>query len=188
MYRLKGLVVSAIALGSALGQEHKIHNARELIEFSNSVNSGTSYSGTTVYLDTDIDFNDEPPTNFTPIGKTSGNNFRGTFDGQGHVISNLKIVSTIQYTGLFGHAYGLTIRNFVLDKMCSVTSLYESGISHVGGVLGYCTSSQGTCTVGSVINMGATMFKKGSGNSYDTHISEESLGAWRHQLSPSWAT
>ena len=63
--------------------ELRIHNADELITFSESVISGTSYSGTTVYLDSDIDFTPSLSQQFEPIGNSSYY-FKRTFDGQGH--------------------------------------------------------------------------------------------------------
>ena len=67
-----------------------INKAEGLIEFSKIINSGISYSGTTVFLDTDIDFSGGLSEQFEPIGVISNNHFQGTFDGQGHVISNLQ--------------------------------------------------------------------------------------------------
>ena len=45
-----------VAAGSVVCTEVRIKRADELTEFSNNVNKGTNYSGTTVLLDSDIDF------------------------------------------------------------------------------------------------------------------------------------
>ena len=66
-----------------------INNTSELIQLSKNANSGTSYNGTTVFLDAEIDFSGGLSEQFEPIGKSS-NYFQGTFDGQGHTISNLQ--------------------------------------------------------------------------------------------------
>ena len=87
----------------ALSYDHHISNANDLIQFSKNVNSGTSYSGTTVFLDADIDFSGGFSGKFEPIG-TDDSNFQGTFDGQGYTISNLAINSSSQYVGLFGYS------------------------------------------------------------------------------------
>lgn len=101
-----------------------IHNASELVEFSNDVNGGTSYSGYTVYLVADIKFDYTLSQQFKPIG-FSDNYFHGTFDGQGYVISALTISSSsFRYTGLFGVSTGITIKNVVIDNTCSFTSTY----------------------------------------------------------------
>ncbi|GAA0889280.1 YDG domain-containing protein [Rhodanobacter soli] len=67
---------------------------------------------------------------FVPIGN-SGTKFTGTFDGQGHTISNLTInLPATQYVGLFGWTMGSTIRNVGLVDG-SVT-----GKDAVGGLVG----------------------------------------------------
>ena len=107
----------------ALSYEHHIINtASELIAFSKIVNSGTSYNGTTVFLDADIDFFGGLSDKFEPIG--TSNDFQGTFDGQRHTISNITIKSFLWYVGLFGYSEGATIRNVVLDSSCSVVGSY----------------------------------------------------------------
>ena len=65
------VVVSLLCTKATSGAKVKISNANDLIEFSNNVNSGTSYEGTTVYLGSDIDFTDELSKQFEPIGNTT---------------------------------------------------------------------------------------------------------------------
>ena len=107
---------------------HHIKNAEDLIQFSKNVSSGTNYSGTTVFLDADINLSDGLSEQFGPIGTDSNHNFQGTFDGQGHTISNLAMnSSSLQHVGLLGHSKGTTtIRNVVLDSSCSVMSSYRA--------------------------------------------------------------
>ena len=153
------LVSSLLALSltarSALGGEHIIETPSDFIQFVNEVNSGSDYTGTTVLLDADISLSEA----LDPIGKDSSNQFLGVFDGQGHTISGLKMSSTSQYTGLFGYSTGLTIRNVVLDSSCSFTSSYDgSSTAHVGGIIGYCSVSKGTCTIYDVVTMAPVTF------------------------------
>ena len=56
-----------------------IRSAQELSSFSDDVNGGESYKGTTVLLENDIHFDTTLSIRFNPIGilKTS---FQGTFD------------------------------------------------------------------------------------------------------------
>lgn len=82
------------------------------------VNSGKDSTGKTFYLAADIDLEG---TNFTPIGNRSANNtylFKGTFDGNGHVIKNLTINnSSRQYQGLFGSISSrATLRNVGIEN------------------------------------------------------------------------
>ena len=141
--------------------DYHINNASGLIEFSKNVNSGTSFKGTTVFLDADIDFSGGlSEQQFEPIGKSDSNTFQGTFNGQGHTISNLAMnFSSSWYVGLFGYSYGATIRNVVLDSSCSVLSSYsDSSNVNVGGVIGYCQTNNGLCTIENTVNMAGVAF------------------------------
>lgn len=86
-----------------------IQTPDDLKYFAYSVNNGNDYSGKTVALAADIDLKNEL---WTPIGPNSdaGNKFRGTFDGQGHTISNLTIDTASEHkyqaTGFFGALNG----------------------------------------------------------------------------------
>ena len=75
--------------GATHGPEYHIQNADQLIAFSNSVNNGNMYSGTTVFLDSDIDFTGKT---MSPIGSSASRYFLGTLDGQGYTISTSKLL------------------------------------------------------------------------------------------------
>ncbi len=101
-----------------------ISTAKQLVEFANAVNAGAVNSN--AYLITDINMTAYNSI-FKPIGM-GVNAFAGTFDGQGHVINNLKIESQDNNVGLFGIvAGGAVIRNFVLSENSSI-----SGGDYVG--------------------------------------------------------
>ena len=106
------------------GQIH-ISNEYELRAFADTVNWGTPYVGQTVILDNDIALTAE----WTPIGK-SGKPFKGTFEGNGHKISNLHIVNR-DTAGLFGYINGGTIQNVIVYGNISV-----SGKRRIGGICG----------------------------------------------------
>ena len=54
--------------------------------------------------------NNAPKNKWTPIGNPSSP-FKGTFDGQGHIVKGVKVDSE-DYAGLFGILYDAgTIRN-----------------------------------------------------------------------------
>lgn len=59
-----------------------IHNMSEFVRFSDDVNSGTNYLGTTVFLDSDIEFTQEFSNEFRLIGVNETVDFIGTFDGK----------------------------------------------------------------------------------------------------------
>ena len=114
-----------------------INTYEELKTFRDSVNNGTN-SYQTVKLGADIDMNGD---DWTPIGFNNGNGtiktFSGTFNGQGHVISNMKINiadTDNRYIGLFGYTT-CYIKNLILnnpiiynssDNVRNDTTLYVS--------------------------------------------------------------
>ena len=129
-----------------------IATAEDLIKFSEEVNGGKDYSGSTVYLGADIDFTDDLSKQFKPIGKYADANFHGTFDGRGYVISNLTIEGAEVATGLFGYSNGLTIRNVVLDPSSSVNAASKA-TSYAGGILGNFEATHGECLVENSVSM-----------------------------------
>ena len=154
--------VSAFVLlvTAAIGGEARIKNVDEFIEFKDKVNSGKNYSGTTVFLESDLSL----------AGKTfeSIEDFSGVFDGQGHVISNLEMTSTSQFVGLFGSSSGIIIKNVVLDSSCSITSSYSGSDynAYIGGIIGYCSASNGLCTIENSVNMGSVTFNGDVSSNY----------------------
>ena len=106
----------------------KISNVAELMGFAQKVNSGESYKGKTVVLTKDIDLNNVA---WTPIGRIGVSStdftyaFKGTFDGQGHTISNLNVANT-GWAGLFGIAHTATISNLKI-KGATITSNRMAG-------------------------------------------------------------
>ena len=80
------------------GEMFTISTAEDLAGLAELVNGGTNFAGKTITLETDIDLAD---IEWTPIGK-AGALFSGTFDGQDHTISNLKITNDQEdYCGFF---------------------------------------------------------------------------------------
>ena len=91
------------------------------------VNNGTEFSGDTIVLDKSIALTENL---WTPIGNTERNLFKGTFDGNGHEITGLKIASG-SYIGLFGYVgAGAVIRNV------NLVGASVFGESRVGALIG----------------------------------------------------
>lgn len=159
---MKTLLTCVLLLLAVKGDPtFEISSTQELIDFSKKVNSGTSFSGTTVYLTNDIDytgFSDQ----FTPIGDIP-NSFRGIFDGNGHTISHLSVKNTRRWTyGFFASSSSVTVRNFIMDQTCSISGLsptnsssYEPIFTYIGGIFGSCS---GSCTLENSIFMGKVEF------------------------------
>ena len=101
------------------GYALEINSADAFIDFANNVNNGSNYAGETVYLINNLDFASYS-SSFVPVGKSNDANiFRGIFDGNGHVISNMKVSSDkFRFLGVFGYSWGTTIKNLVVDGSC----------------------------------------------------------------------
>jgi len=147
-------------------------STRIQMEKLSSLNKNYDYSGNYFVLDNNIDMQSLV---FVPIGSyTSAQDcyaFNGTFDGQGYEIQNLKIISALNYVGLFnllgengticnlvidsnstisstgnyvGSAVGRNVSvNGVIDKVISFATV--EGNINVGGIVGY-TASDTTIT------------------------------------------
>lgn len=94
-----------------------ISNEADLKEFSEWVNgengkTAHDYKGETVTLKSDFALTSV----WTPIG-TSGKEFKGTFEGENHVISNVTVTSTTgnNGAGLFGNIQSATIQNLGVE-------------------------------------------------------------------------
>lgn len=102
-----------------------------------------------------------PKKTFPPIGQQY-RYFAGTFDGQGHTVSNLIMNSSLYYVGLFGYLYGATIKNLVIDDSCSFEGTYSPG-GAIGGISAQCTSGDGPCKYESLVNMANVTFSVSRG-------------------------
>lgn len=139
--------------------DKEIATAKALRTFAADVNAGNAYKDKTVKLTADIDLKNK---DWTPIGTGEGTNatnrnaFKGTFDGNGHTISNLTITDSTYYsTGLFGLVNG-TVKNFNLENVNITTIGYgeEKTRENDYGML-YGTGNGGTgAAVGNVYPSG----------------------------------
>lgn len=129
---------------------YEISTGAQLAWVAQQVNSkGNTFSGKTIKLMQDIDLGNRE---WNPIGQTGGYNaggtvFYGTFDGNGHTISNLKVtawasdgVGANYASGLFGFidTGGATIKDLTVDgatidgrHWCGTIVGYTSNNSHL---------------------------------------------------------
>ena len=119
----------------------------DLCLFRNLVNSGTNFQGQTINLLCDIDMNGDE---WIPIG-INGYPFRGSFNGNNHVIKNMVLrlnlsLSTTnieRYIGLFGvvgstnQSTDILIRDIIIDKSCQMKYDSYSGVIYSSYVVGY---------------------------------------------------
>jgi len=127
--------------------EFTLATAEQLAGLASLVNAGNTFAGKTVKLGADIslykDTGAEEPMTFTPIGNKAI--FEGTFDGQGHTISDLYQSGwALGYewgaygsVGLFGEIKNATVKNLTIS---GAECFVEGG--DVGGITG---SATGTC-------------------------------------------
>ena len=116
-----------------------ISNEAELANIKNNLNAH-------YYLKNDITLN--PDSSWTPIGLSQSdsdyeNGFRGTLDGRGHTIYNLRVNydEDIPQYGLFGTLYGASVRNL------SLTNVNIEGHSYVGAIAGINYGTITSCNV-----------------------------------------
>ena len=140
-----------------------ITTKEELLQFAQSVSGGESYTGKTVVLAANLSLAGE---DFAGIGSSAAP-FKGTFDGQNHIVSDLS-----SSVGFFADVNGGTVKNLIVRGMVNGASNIAgvvgkltagavqncgneasvSGGANVGGVVG---SVNGDCTVSGCYNKGA---------------------------------
>ena len=138
---------------------YKITTADDLNKLAADVNSGTRYTDTYFKLMNDVSFScssdwddlTSEENNFTPIGNSTSNSFRGTFDGNNKSISGIRIykdtkTTTSQDIGLFGVLRG-TVKNLTLTD----TRIVAYGFT--GGIAATCSSNSviDSCIVTSTV-------------------------------------
>ena len=111
------------------------------------------YKGWTIKLRADLDMNNRNFNGYT-IGWDDDHKFGGTFDGQGHIIKNLKIEGKDNNRGLFGKMDQGTVKNLKLVNV-NIRCGDDNNGCHIGAICGrmYNHSTISHCAVvgGSVI-------------------------------------
>ena len=159
--------------GTTAAKAYTITTTAGLDLLATLVNSGNDFKGKFFRLGDNItydhttDWNDanSEENNYTAIGGNyngSDKFFRGTFDGQGHTVSGIRIykdgvTETNSEQGLFGCTWGATIKNVIL------ADARITGKQLVGGIAGYITKSGvnggivENCRVGSDVTIHAVI-------------------------------
>lgn len=118
----------------------RIATVRDLCNLAAYVNAGNDCAGVTFKLVNDIDLS--TIGNFTPIKY-----FSGTFDGGGHTIGNLRIISSDNGAGLFGFVNESgAIKNLKLSKV------NVNGRDNVGGLVGHNSGKISNCAANGSVN------------------------------------
>lgn len=152
---------------------YEINNADDLADVANML--GADYDKGTFILNTDLNLSDD---NWTAIGDSVINSFRGTFNGNGHTITykiniaepeerdtTSKLVDE-KFYGLFGVIHNATISNLNLSVNIEVPS--DASSIYLGGLCGF---ASGTCNVSNV-NVSGSIYTT-MGDICKTTISED---------------
>ena len=129
-----------------------ISTAEGLFYFAKKVNAGNNFAGKTVTLANNIDLNNEK---WTPIGiyGTQATWFKGTFDGQNHAVTGLKVEESRKSgVGFFSKVYTGTIKNLTVEG-----SVSTSNCNYVGGIVGHGYATITNCTFKGSVGSADTM-------------------------------
>lgn len=133
------LSVPALAAGGT--ERVTISTAQELLAFSRRVNEGDAMGNAVVTLAQNIDMNGYA---WNAVGETEATPFSGTFDGQGHTISNLYAhlsdSDTDRQMGLFGTLRSAHVKDVKLSGCFFSSTTFLGGIAAVsrGGLIEKC--------------------------------------------------
>mgnify|MGYP000481277840 CR=1 FL=1 len=119
---------------------YTVTSADGLMNVAKLVNGGKTDINIT--LDKNIDLTGK---DWTPIGTSFDNSYKGTFDGGGHTITGLAVTTNDQFVGLFGYLNRAgTVKNVVMEGI-QITSNHMFGCT--GGVVGYSWGTIENCSV-----------------------------------------
>ena len=119
---------------------YTVTSADGLMNVAELVNGGKTDINIT--LDKNIDLTGK---NWTPIGTSFDNSYKGTFDGGGHTITGLTVTTNDQFVGLFGYLNRAgMVKNVVMEGI-QITSNHMFGCT--GGVVGYSWGTIENCSV-----------------------------------------
>ena len=120
-----------------------------LFWFAKQANAGNNFAGKTVTLANDIALTKA----WTPIGiyTDSKTHFKGTFDGQNHTVSGVKVLKySANGVGFFGKVYTGTVKNLTVEG-----KITAYGCNYVGGIVGHGYATITNCTFkGTITNNG----------------------------------
>ena len=120
---------------------YTVYNADGLLNVAELVNGGKTDINITLTADIDLTGKD-----WTPIGTSARNSYKGTFDGGGHTITGLTFTTNDKDVGLFGHLNRAgTVKNVVMEGI-QITSNQINGGS-IGGVVGFSWGTIENCSV-----------------------------------------
>ena len=131
--------------------EFKIDSAEQLAGLAELVDGGNNFAGKTIKLVSDInlymtDANGEP-ISFEPLGSLSENKaFQGTFDGQGHTISNMYQNGWALANGLWdGPEYGMGFFSLVENATIKNINFDGASLPSEANIMGVVAGGAANC-------------------------------------------
>lgn len=121
---------------------YQIETAAQLAYIAEVVNSGdATYRQKYFKLMNDIQLNSSE--SWTPIGGMNTAQFSGTFDGDGHTVSDLNVLAAEGniYAGLFGRISGGTIKNLKVEGKITAKTKTNGAVCYAGGIVAYAEKS-----------------------------------------------
>ena len=111
--------------------EYNIDSAAALAGVSQLAAENNTFQGITLNLTTDVDLDGLP---WTPI-----ENFRGTFNGNHHKVSNMYVELVQGQSGFFEYLFQATVENLTIDQANVVMTATNSGFYQ--GILAGCAQN-----------------------------------------------
>lgn len=160
-----------------------LSSGEQLAGLAALVNDGNDFSEKTIQLSQDIDLDNRE---WSPIGK-SDKPFKGTFDGQTHKVSNLKIASaSLKDAGLFGAVSDSAIQNLSIQNADITVS--EGAGALVGSVAGNTTIKKCDAADGKIqgnLDVGGLAGRTGAGTVFVTcNVTNSTVSAVASQGDP----
>ena len=141
----------------SVSNPYLIYTVADLKAIRDSINTKNDVYGNKVYkLMNDLDFSTET-SDWTPIGNTTTVTFKGSVDGNGKTIRNIRIghisqvngsgmLCSMQYAGLVGLIDGAIIKNIEVDWIQIMTAFGGTDNCYVGGIAAYGSGVISNCT------------------------------------------
>ena len=129
---------AGLGAGSAT-HPYRIGTAKQLAEVNDCYSNGYKYFSMVANINlanSTALWNNTSAEGWVPIG-TDNIRFTGTFDGQGHTVTGLKIHRSQNHQGIFGSAERAVFKNFSITGTVTTSESNQ----YVGGLVGYAERS-----------------------------------------------
>lgn len=141
--------------------EFTLSTAEALAGLAELVDNGNNFAGKTIKLDADMDFYAEDengdPISFEPVGSFSDDKaFEGTFDGQGHTISNLYQNGWALANGYWdGPEYGMGLFSLVENATIKNVNFDGASLPTEANIIGVVAGGAADCVFENINITGA---------------------------------